>query len=105
MLARRNIAGLVVLVGVPLVMAILWLASGREVFTKSGKAVEVAVRDPLFGDTTTRTELAPGPIFGYYIGLDLLILALLAAVVAGGLWWWIARRRSRAARSSEGTLS
>ncbi|HOO17631.1 MAG: hypothetical protein KBH81_04325 [Phycisphaerae bacterium] len=95
MYARRKIAGLMILVGVPLLAAVLWLASGRETFTKSGRAVEVAVRDPLFGDMVTETRLERGPIFGYYIGLDLLLLALLLAVVVGAVWWLLARHRRR----------
>ena len=40
------------LVGLPGLIWIAWLVSGREVFTKGGKAMQVAVRDELFGDVS-----------------------------------------------------
>ncbi len=98
----RGKLGGVALVALPVLAGILWAASGREVFSKSGKAVQIEVRDPLFGDTTMQTKLAPGPVLGYYVGLDLVVSAALAAAAAGLIWWWVARRRRRAARMAEG---
>jgi hypothetical protein len=83
------------LVGLPALTWIAWLASGREVFTKAGKAREVAVRDELFGDLVTQTRFVPGPIFGHYIGLDLAIAVSLAALAVGTVLWWRARRGRR----------
>lgn len=103
MYARRRLAGLIILIGVPVLLAVLWLASGRETFTKSGKATEVVVRDPLFGDTLTETRFMPGPILGYYIGLDLLLLSVLFAAIVAAVWWWLARRRRRLTNSAKET--
>jgi hypothetical protein len=90
------------LLGLPLLTALLWIASGREVFSKSGKAAQVAVRDALFGDTTVQTQFVPGPIFGWYIGLDLVAVVALVCLAAGSAWWWLARRR-RALEPSGGS--
>jgi hypothetical protein len=103
MYARRTIAGLIILIGVPVLFAILWLVSGHGVFTKSGEATEVVVRDPLFGDTLTETRFVRGPIFGYYVGLDLLLLSVVAALIAAAIWWLLARRRRRRADSAKET--
>jgi hypothetical protein len=91
---RGKQVGRASLVGLPvLVVALLWLASGRGVFTASGKAVPVAVRDTLFGDTTVETRFVSGPVFGYYIGLDAVVVLAVLTLVSGLIWWWIARRR------------
>lgn len=58
------------LLGISLIVWGLWLYSGREVWTKSRKAVEVEVADELFGGTVTRTRMIEGPIGGCYVGLD-----------------------------------
>ena len=80
---------------VPLLVGVMWLLSGRPVFTSSGRAVEVLVSDPLFGDALPQTRFVPGPIFGYYVGLDLLIATVLLALAAGVIWWWLGRRQRR----------
>jgi hypothetical protein len=60
----------------------MWAFGGRERLTKSGRAVQVQERDELFGDVTSHVELQPGPVFGFYVGLDVVaITALIAAVV------------------------
>jgi len=61
----------------------LWLGSGCEVLTKSSKAVEIEVISELFGDTIHEIQLARGPIFGYFVGLDVvaLVSSLFLAVV------------------------
>jgi hypothetical protein len=103
MLVQAKHVGRAALVGMPVLTALLWLASGREVFTKSGKAAQVAVMDPLFGDTTTQTQFVRGPIFGFYVGLDGIMMVTLACVAAGAIWWWAARRRRRATQLIGGT--
>ncbi len=79
----------------PAVVTICWLASGHEVFTKSGKYLNVPVRNELFGDTDIQVQFVPGPLLGYYIGLDLVIVTLLVALFAGLVAWLILRRRRR----------
>lgn len=59
--------GMILLAGV---VCGMWLGSGREILTKSSRAVEIEVYDDVFGDSLPRTELVRGPIWGYYIGLD-----------------------------------
>ena len=61
-------------------MAALWLASGRGVWTQHERYVTATVTDALFGDTTQVQESVPGPILGYYIGLDLVVAAALVAI-------------------------
>ena len=92
-MARR--AWAVVLIGVPSLLAACWLASGRGIFTKSGKAVDVQVRDELFGTTFVQKQFVSGPIFGYYIGLDLVVAAAVVCLIAWAISVWIARRRHR----------
>ncbi len=74
---------------------VAWLASGHEVFTKSGKALEVGVRDQLFGDVQLQVQLQRGPVLGYYIGLDLAIAVTVAALIVFGLVWLSIRRGRR----------
>lgn len=84
--------------GVAVALALaLWLASGREGFTKAARSVTVEVRDELFGDTVTREEFQQGPILGYFVGLDAVGLTAAAGVLATGLaWvlWWVRGGRS-----------
>jgi hypothetical protein len=98
-----KLGGCTALVGFPVLAGVLWVVSGREVFSKSGKAVQVALADPLFGDTTSRTEFRPGPVLGYYIGLDLVVAVALLAITIGVIWWFVARRRARSVRPDGGT--
>lgn len=77
----------------PLVLAVLWLGSGRQVLTKHNRVVGVSVTDELFGDTTVVKEFVPGPIFGYYVGLDLVVAAALLCAAIGLTVWVLARRR------------
>ena len=99
-------AGLVALVGAPLLVGALWLASGREKLTSDHKYVQVAVRDELFGGTNMEQHSVPGPIFGYYVGLlDRVAPVTVAALAIGAAWWWVARRkRRRSAPLSGGQL-
>ena len=94
-MTTRSKSVISILVAVPLLSAALWLASGREVFTKSGRALEVHVADDLFGGTNTETRFEPGPVLGYYIGLDLVGAATGLAAVAAIVWWRLAIRRRR----------
>jgi hypothetical protein len=84
---------------------VAWLASGRETFTKSGKALEVGVRNELFGDVDLQVQLQRGPIFGYYIGLDLAVAVTVAALIILGIVWLSSRRarRRRAAPVERGS--
>ena len=101
---RAKYAGLLVLLGAPLLVGALWLASGREKLTSDHKYVQVTVPDELFGGTSVEQRSVPGPIFGYYIGLlDRVAPVTAAALVTGAAWWWVARRqRRRSAHISEG---
>ncbi|HUN82095.1 MAG TPA: hypothetical protein VMV81_11380 [Phycisphaerae bacterium] len=80
--------------GLPLLMAVLWIASGFETLTKSHKPVEVAVRSDLFNDIVSETQLQRGPIAGYYVGLD----AVGVTVVTAALIGWVSHRLSRRRR-------
>jgi hypothetical protein len=102
MVTRSKLLGALVLIGLPLLVAVLWLASGREVLTKSGKVVAVSVRDDLFGGVNVEERFVSGPLFGYYVGLDLVGVVTGAAIVAALLWWWAARRKRRAGHPTEG---
>ena len=81
------------LLGISLAVWGLWLYSGREVWTKSRKAVEVEVADELFGGTVTRTRMIEGPIGGYYVGLDVTLAITAGVLAAGGICWWRMRHR------------
>ena len=87
------------LIGLPLVVMVLWLASGREIFTKSGKAVDVQVRDELFGTTFVQRQFVPGPILGHYIGLDLVVLAVILCLAAWAISKWVMHGRHGPAMS------
>jgi hypothetical protein len=102
MVTRAKLIGVVVLVGVPVAAAALWLYGGREVLTKSGKAVSVTVTDELFGGTNTEPQFVRGPVCGYYVGLDAVVAVTAAAVAAAIIWWLVARRRRRSALQTEG---
>jgi hypothetical protein len=102
MVTRSKLVGVSVLAGLPLLAAILWLVSGREVLTKSGKVVAVSVQDDLFGGVNLEGRFVSGPLFGYYVGLDLVGVVTGAAIIAGLLWWWAARRKRRSAPQAEG---
>ena len=94
-MAGRKLTLRILQLGIPLVVGVLWGASGWEVLTKSAKAVDVEVADELFGDTIVQTELIRGPILGYYVGIDLVIAAILLSTTAGALHWLWGRRRAR----------
>lgn len=86
------------MVGAPVAMTGLWLGSGREVLTKQRRPVEIMVEDRVFGDSVTEIHWAPGPIFGYYIGVDLVVLAASCSLAIAGVMGWRARRAGRRAR-------
>ncbi len=94
MIAVRIVLKLALIL-VPVCLAAMWLASERETFTKSAKICEVEVEDDLFGDYV-ESRAVPGPILGYYVGLDAVggVTALCAA--AGAVFWWRERRRRAA---------
>jgi hypothetical protein len=87
--------GPIALIGIPLVTGVLWLASGREVLTKHDKAVNVVVHDELFGDQRTETQLVPGPLLGYYVGLDLFVAISVITLAVAALVWWLKHRGLR----------
>lgn len=98
MRARSKLAGVAILIGVPLLVAILWIVSGHGMFTQARRIVGIPVRDELFGGTSTELRFVPGPVFGYYVGVDFLLLTIVAAAAGGTAWWLISRRRGRRAR-------
>lgn len=85
----------VVLLGVPLLAAVLWLASGHEILSKAERAVDVEVKDPLFGDTIVQKQFVRGPVFGCYVGLDSVIVISVASLAIGGGTWLLRRQRDR----------
>ncbi len=84
-----------VLLGVPLLAAVLWLASGREVLTKSARVVDIEVKDDLFGDTVVEKRFVRGPVFGWYVGLDSVIVLSAGALAISGGAWLVGRWRDR----------
>ena len=70
---------------IPAVALGLWLASGRGVWTQRVRFVSATVTDPLFGDTSQVQQAVPGPIHGYYVGLDVVVVAALLAVAIASL--------------------
>lgn len=70
-----------------LLVGFLWLVSGRETLTKHIRNVQAEVKDSLFGDTITQTLAVPGPVLGYYIGLDLVgLVAIASLLIAAGFY-------------------
>lgn len=67
------------------IVVVLWLASGREPLSKSGRSVTVEVRDDLFDDVTSRVQFERGPILGYFVGLDAVLATTGAAAIATGI--------------------
>jgi hypothetical protein len=102
MRTRLHRGALLVLLGLPVVAIVLWLSSGREFVTKSGRAVTVQVKDELFGGVNEETQLVPGPIMGYYIGLDVVGVVTAAALGCGVVLWWVSSHRRRRGPSVEG---
>ncbi len=94
MIAVRIIFKLALIV-VPVCVAATWLASERETLTKTTKIREVKVEDDLFGDYVDSREV-PGPILGYYVGLDAVAGVTALSATAGALFWWRNRRRRAA---------
>ena len=81
---------------IPAVVLGLWLASGRGIWTQRVRYVTVTVPDSLFGDATQVQQPVPGPIHGYYVGLDLVVVTWLLAVAIASvvaLIKLLARRR------------
>ncbi|GMU83975.1 MAG: hypothetical protein IT450_14325 [Phycisphaerales bacterium] len=72
----------------------LWAWSGAEVLTKSGKSVTVRTVDA-FGDPQDIVELRPGPLGGYYLGLDIVGAVIVASLVIIGSAWIVRRMRTR----------
>ena len=83
------------LIVVPVCVAAMWLASERETFTKPVKNRDVKVEDDLFGDYV-ESRAVPGPILGYYVGLDAVAGVTALSATAGAVFWWRNRRRRAA---------
>jgi hypothetical protein len=96
-----KLIGVVVLLGLPVLVAVLWLSSGRETLTKSHKIVAVTLSDEIFGGTDVQQRFIRGPLLGYYVGLDLVGTVTAAAIVTGLIWRWAARRKRRTAPKAE----
>lgn len=91
----------VAFVVLPVFTACLWIGSGRETLTKPRRAVEIEVEDELFGDSFNELRLVRGPIFGYYIGLDAVIVTgMLSMSLVGGAKA-VDRRRDRKRNEAE----
>ncbi len=88
---------------VPALALVLWAWSGRENLTKHTRNVEVQVRDELVQDVVTELRSVPGPVMGYYIGLDAVGGAAGLGLVLGlvGLVLWL-RERSTAIQTGSG---
>lgn len=84
-----------ILICIPMLAMVLWLASGREVLTKTGKYVEVEIVDEVFRDKTTEYQLVRGPILGCYIGLDLVLGSTAGSLAVGGVSWFVRHRRKK----------
>ncbi len=82
------------LIAIFLLVVAGWLASGREMLTKHTRVQSVLVTDELFGDTAPVQQFVKGPVLGYYIGLDLVILTALVVLLAGVVSYVVARRRA-----------
>ena len=86
----------VALIILPIVIGGLWLGSGRETLTKPFRSVEVEVQDDLFGGTNEEYHPIRGPVLGYFIGLDAVIVT---SIVSAGLLaftgWSMHRQRNR----------
>ena len=85
------------LIVLPVCMAGMWLASERETLTKKVKFREVEVQDDLFGDYV-ESRAVPGPILGYYVGLDAVGGGTALCAAAGAAIWWRKRRRRAAGK-------
>lgn len=93
----------IALIAVPIGTAGLWLASGREILTKSAKAVSVSARDELFGETFVQQKMVRGPVLGYYVGLDLVIVVTAVCLVLSIVAWWVARRKVSGCKGGSAT--
>lgn len=62
--------------------------SGGRVFSARERMVSVVTQHELWGDNMF-TQAVPGPIFGWYVGFDVVGATVVAAlVVVAGLWLW-----------------
>ncbi|RMF79218.1 MAG: hypothetical protein D6744_09335 [Planctomycetota bacterium] len=89
---KTNLLIRLTLLAVAAAAVLVWAITGRETLTKSARAVQVEVVDEVFGDTITETHQVPGPVFGYYLGLDLVVPIVLAAAGAFVVLEWLRRR-------------
>ena len=68
-----------------------WVFSGRERVTKAEKNMVVREED-IAGEIQERFEPRPGPLFGYYLGLDALGGTVVASVFIYAATWWFTRK-------------
>lgn len=100
LICRRSIAGdsmkiLSAVCGFVSAIAVgLWQWSGAEIYTKSGKAITESQRDA-FGDVQEVIVMRPGPLGGYYLGLDVVAVVVAASLATVGTVWLVRRVRSR----------
>ncbi|GEM_PF-1517709 len=85
----------VAFVVLPVFACCLWIGSGRETLTKPRRAVEIEVEDDLFGDSFKELRLVRGPIFGYYIGADAIVVTGVFSMALVGSAKAMNRRRER----------
>jgi len=85
----------VAFVVLPVFTCCLWVGSGRETLTKPRRAVEIEVEDELFGDSFKELQLVRGPIFGYYIGVDAVMVTGVLSMTLVGSARAMNRRRDR----------
>lgn len=84
---------LVIAIALSCASFLLWMYSGCERLTKSAKPATVTSVDPLFGDPQTRIEMRPGPVFGWYIGLDAVGAAIVFAIAVVLVAQYVSRTR------------
>lgn len=94
--ASNRVLPLMFLGLLPVLVVALWVVSGRETLTKPFKFVQIQQRDELFGDVTPVNQEVRGPILGYFIGLDAVVLTTAFTGVASGVVLWLTGRRKTA---------
>lgn len=68
-----------------------WVFSGHERVTKAEKNVLVREED-ISGEIQERFEPQPGPLFGYYLGLDALAGTVIVSGFIYAATWWFTRQ-------------
>lgn len=100
MAIRRVI--LVLLVALVSIVTLLWHFGGQERLTKTFKTISKPFEDPDFGDVTMRDEVVRGPVLGYFVGLDAVIVIAIGAAIVAGVTMLATRRRVLRASNETG---